>query len=207
IISDADRESIWLASGDLPDMMYRFHERHDFFRTSGQIIALDDLLAAYGQNITKNAPDMIAYSRANKGGEEGKLYWLIPNVVGQRAQEEIKITPAAQGISIRWDYYSELGCPKVTNEDEFLDVIAQILEKHPQTETGMKTYGLSGFVNWALWSYAVPYGLMYGQVNYSQTYYVDANGRAEHIADHPDTNFFNALRFYNKAYRMGLTDP
>ena len=63
---------------------------------------------------------------------DGGLYFWTPNLGGEIGSQ------MWNGLTIRWDWYKELGYPEVKNEDDFLNVVKQIVDLHPTTENGDK---------------------------------------------------------------------
>ena len=80
-------------------------------------------------------------------------------------------------------------------------------EKHPKTADGKPVYGFSGWTDWGLWSYCVPYAFSHGWMNGDNDIYLfDASGNIQPTLSE-DGIFKQALQFMNNAYRMGLCDP
>ncbi len=47
-----------------------------------------------------------------------------------------------------WDYYKELGSPKLNNLDDLLNALQQMVKKHPTNPTGGKAYGITLWKDW-----------------------------------------------------------
>jgi hypothetical protein len=63
---------------------------------------------------------------------------------------------AGMGAVLRWDYYKDW-VSVMKNEDDLLNVIAQIVKKHPQTEDGKKVYGVGALMITAPGVYSIPW--------------------------------------------------
>lgn len=108
----------------------------------------------------------------------------------------------------RWDCYKELGCPEITSEDEYLDVLKQMVDAHPETEDGKKVYALSGWTDWGLWPYKISYPFSFGYENLDNNQlFSHVTGELEDMFTKEDGIFWKSLSFFNKAYRMGIMDP
>lgn len=207
-VSD-DQFNVILASGDLPDLVRIDRSKHAKGLIEGnQIIPLDDLLKTNGQEILKSIPSTLEYARLNWSEGREKIYF-IPTQVG----------PDATGTGIndsiapvlRWDYYKELGCPEIKDENDLLDVLKQMVEKHPTTEDGKKVYGVSMWTDWGNgWMFFMPLYYFTGYVTYGSSgavaRKVDPNSPLVD-ATKEDDPFWRAVRFYYNANKMGILDP
>lgn len=112
------------------------------------------------------------------------------------------------GAFLRWDYYSELGYPKISTLEDLLPIIAKMQENHPTSDSGKPTYGFSLFPSWdnnmmtAIKQPCCFYG-------YDEYGFVLANAEGsdfQNILD-KDSLYVRSLHFYNEAYKLGLMDP
>ena len=206
VIADPTKDKVNLASGDLPDIVQVKVSDLGTYIKGDHIIPMDELVAQYGSNITKNAPKMIEFSKQNLSAGTGKLYGLTANNYVNKGTTPMLSYPI--GMVLRWDYYKELGYPKINNLDDFLNVVKEMQQKHPKTADGKNVYGFSGWNDWGLWSYYVPYAFSHGWMNSDGDMYLfDANGNIQPTVSENGGVFQDALKFLNKAYRMGLCDP
>jgi hypothetical protein len=115
---------------------------------------------------------------------------------------------------VRWDLYKELGYPEVANDDEMLDMLAEMQEMAGETPAGTQIYAIGG-----AWADAAGmgdgfinrgYGLTRGfesiEGNYS-TYFNHATREVTDLISDPDSTFWNGVEFHYKAYSRGLIDP
>lgn len=49
---------------------------------------------------------------------------------------------------IRWDLYEQIGMPEVTELEDYIDVLKQMKEICPVSDSGKETYGVSFFSDW-----------------------------------------------------------
>ncbi len=206
VIADPTKDKVTLASGDLPDIVQVKVNDLGTYIKGNHIIPLDELVDQYGQDIKQNVPKMLEFSKQNLSAETGKLYGLTAgNYVNKGTTP---VNSYAFGALVRWDYYKELGYPKISNLDEYLNAIKTMQEKHPKTADGKPVYGFSGWTDWGLWSYYVPYAFSHGWMNGdSDIYLFDASGNIQPTISENGGIFKEALQFMNKAYRLGLCDP
>lgn len=134
-------------------------------------------------------------------GTDG-FYWWTPAVGKETAGVDIW-----NGFTIRWDWYKELGYPEVTNEDEYLEVVKQIVEAHPTNENGDKVHGLATFTDGGLWGWWVMGGRV-GQHNISDIYMWDYLEQkvVNNITD-TTSALWTGITMAYKANQLGIFDP
>lgn len=112
------------------------------------------------------------------------------------------------GTYVRWDYYSELGYPQMDTMEDLLDVLKEMQEAHPASDTGKQTYGFSLYRDWDdnLMCLAKQFACMYGydEVGFNL---LSADGSdIQNILD-DDGYYYRTLKLYYTANKMGLVDP
>lgn len=112
---------------------------------------------------------------------------------------------------LRWDLYSEQGCPDMQNLDDLLDVLEKMMKDHPTNADGDNAYPFS------LWSDWDGGDGMLGIANVVQltTWYGEKIKGSAILK--PDDSFiaitdkagsyYKMLKFLNDAQRRGLVDP
>lgn len=195
-----------MASGDLPDIFQigGGYQIEDFIEAN-LILELDDLVEEYGPNIKENGSKMLDFMREYKSNGTDKLYGLTTSLIVNNPEGDTPASNYSVGFLVRWDYYKELGYPEIHNEDEFLEMLKQMQEAHPTTEDGKPVYGISGFSDWGLWSYTVPYIFSHGWMN-GDYYFIDPEGQIQSYLEE-DGLFKKSMQFLYKANKMGLCDP
>lgn len=205
--SDDSKFSVLLAGGDLPDIVRAEPAKHGKQLIEGDlIIPMDDLLEEYGKDIMQNVPTVVDYSRNNWSEGRNQVYFLPPQI---QSDPSPVYPPLTIGPTIRWDYYKEIGAPAFNTPDELLDVLEQIVAKHPETEDGKKTYGVSMWQDWGLWPYIFPFVWYTTQATNNSDLMARSLDETQYrnILTEEDSTFWVAMDFYNKANRRGLLDP
>lgn len=205
--ADDTKFNVLLAGGDLPDIVRAEPAKYGKQLIEGDlIIPMDDMLEDHGQDIMANIQTVVDYSRENWSEGENKLYFLSPQI---QSEPSPIYPPLTIGPTIRWDYYKEIGAPEFNTPDELLDVLEQIVEKHPETEDGKKIYGVSMWQDWGLWPYIFPFAWYTKQATNNSDLMARTLGDTQYqnILTQEDSTFWVAMDFYNKAYRRGLLDP
>ena len=201
-----DKLKVMAAGGDLPDII-QLHEAPTMAKSlidAGALYPMDEWLENNGENIKTKIPDGLKWSKDVLGG--GQTY-VLPVAIEVTDKENPKKNGFV-GFFTRWDCYKELGCPEITSEDEYLDVLKQMVDAHPETEDGKKVYALSGWTDWGLWPYKISYPFSFGYENLDNNQlFSHVTGELEDMFTKDDGIFWKSLSFFNKAYRMGIMDP
>jgi ABC-type glycerol-3-phosphate transport system substrate-binding protein len=198
---DPDKIKVMLAGGDLPDIMILPPDQGKVALDGKLVMPLNDLLSK-APNISKyqTALDVI---NSRLGNTDGNSYFLPINIAPD-AKPFSNYSPWI-GWYTRWDYYKELGYPELKSYDDMIPMLAEELKKHPKTDEGKKVYGLSGWTDWNLWSYYVPFIYAEGWTESTKNTTTKPDGSYvyRYAADGP---FWRGVSFYNKAYRAGILD-
>jgi len=170
-------------------------------------------ISAEIQNTTylKDYMDQInTYNKGLPDNADGKTYGIPAQMTNTSpssySQDVIYSSPL-----LRWDLYSELGCPDIKDLDGLLDVLEDMMKKHPTNKDGDAAYPLS---LWADWDGGDG---MLGIANVVQltTWYGEKiKGSAILKPDNSFTpitdknaTYYKILKFLNDAYQRGLVDP
>lgn len=215
---DNEKFAVLAAGKDLPDLIIT---ETDSIQTvadlikSGTLINMEPLLTKYGENINPVYNGLgynwVKYWTKTNADNEG-IYFLptaITNIGDYIAPNE---SGSGWGLNIRYDIYSAIGAPPVTdqngfNEDLLLNMLKS-MQDYARNKLGVENaYAMAGFIDWsAIWTIEYPYCFeISGQTpnQYNDNFTGEYKG-----AYHETTNFrWNSFRFYNKAYRMGILDP
>ncbi|WP_177245943.1 extracellular solute-binding protein [Paenibacillus sp. BC26] len=204
VVAEDEKIKVLLASGDLPDIIMLKPEDQARVIEGGQVIAMDDMIETKGQNILNNVPEVVDFMRKFRSNGSNKLYFMPVN-----SGPDMMGFEASLGVVTRWDYYKELGYPAITSEDELLNILKQMQDKHPKTPEGYKTYGVAAWNDWGLWSYYMPMAILYGYADWGNNGYVVKSDTNELVNNFTDTEgpLWKTVNFYYKARKMGLLDP
>lgn len=165
---------------------------------------------AKSQNLQAFKTQIDTYNNGLPGNTDKKTYGIPCQMVNSSptsySQDVIYSSPL-----LRWDLYSELGCPDIKDLDGLLDVLGQMKAKHPTNDAGDNCYPLS---LWADWDGGDG---MLGIANVVQltTWYGEKiKGSAILKPDNTFTKitdkkatYYKMLKFLNDAYNKGLVDP
>jgi putative aldouronate transport system substrate-binding protein len=189
-----------MASGDLDDIWITRQDLTQAQVTGKQLIPLDDLIATRGPDIIKNAPKMLQFVKDNYSYGTGKTY-MLNGILDPGGNPQFQQEPF-----IRWDYYKEMGYPKVTNLDELADVLIAIQKKHPTTEDGKKMYAAGIYVDQVTDTIAIAGGSFFGVSGAVLSQDYNDYTKLYDIYDSKNP-LMNSAKFYNKLYRAGVLDP
>ena len=203
-----EHTAILLAAGDLPDVVTNISgDMQSRVLDAGAALPLDDLLATYGQDLARNAAEMIALSRLTASDETNALYFLR----GQSGDDGSWDRLARDNMWIvRWDLYRQLGHPEINDLDDLYQLATDLVALEPTNIDGHPNYAL-GF----------PLGMAGGynfftkpSDNYSgvKAYHIEAgfdiieNRFIPYVSD-PNNAFWEQIAFVNRLHRSGLFDP
>lgn len=194
------------AAGDLGDLILTNADngRLQNLVKAGLVMDMTDLLAD-AESIHQY--DM-AIENANSLVEEDGIY-AIPSAVSSNAPTEPgeSLEPTF-GAYVRWDAYKAAGYPEIKDLDGLLDVLKQMQEAVPTSDSGKPTYALSFFKDWDgnMMNNAKQPTCYYG---YDELGFVLAKADGSDYQDITDSDsmYMKVLEFFYKANQMGLVDP
>jgi ABC-type glycerol-3-phosphate transport system substrate-binding protein len=206
---DSQALDLAIAAGDLPDVIQVGDKRYMTSLLAGDLIQPIDDYLHLAPNLVSSSPLRLAASRKyySRNGD-GKLYFMMPFVGSEDAGKAMW-----NGMVIRWDYYKELGYPPVRNEDDFLNVVAAAVARHPTTPEGKKVYGVATFSDGTLWGWWIRagfYGFHNITDNYSLGYSKTEPGRMDRVVSNftdYDSPVWRDIVYYRKANKLGIFDP
>lgn len=194
------------AAGNLGDLIICNGDANTLTRlvNSGLIVDMSsyledsDLVKNYGTAITS----------INNIFPDGSIYAIPSEISTGSATESNETLEPVYGPYLRWDYYKELGYPKMDTLEDLLPVLKAMQDAHPLSDSGEKVYGFSFFSDWDgnLVNCVKQPCCFYG---YDEVGYVLAKADGSDYQSIIDTDsiYVRVLRFFNEAYRMGLVDP
>lgn len=187
------------ASGELPDIVLAQRGWLKTLIGGNHILPLDDYLR-FAPHVSSQQ-QRLAFSRAHLSEGTGKLY-ALSTLGGPLANQYLYDI----GPNIRWDYYRELGYPEMDEPDDLLRVLKRMQDLHPETEDGRKVFGFSLWNDWGIWPFKVlhTYGNGLEQLG---TMEYDSRWNARSFLLNESSAWWEGIRFYYRANRMGLLDP
>ena len=210
---DPDKFAVLTAGGDLPDIFSLENATviNDLI-DSGAVLDMAPYLDSYGANIKQVHGDY-ALTMARSVYGEGEHIYFVPSNVSWLGDVNIPAEQISFNYFPRWDIYQAIGAPAITdengfNEDLLLDAFKQMQEYAREKMGADDVYALSGWVDWGTaWAAVLPYCM--GAAAKLNMYVSQTTGLVEDVDIYgdPDSHYYDALRFYNKAWRMGILDP
>lgn len=210
IPADPEKTQAMIAAGNLPDIGFYHDPQRDITNVikSGGIMDLTPYLDQL-PNVTANAPEMIEYMKESHSDGTGKLYGLR-TMVGPYGLDGT--TTGCYAANVRWDIYKKAGCPEVTDTQSFLECLKKMQEVYPETEDGIKTYGLSMFGEWdgtectSVNKFLTIEGILECGINIGYNVYDIVNEELTPMLE-KDSPYINALKTLYTANQMGILDP
>lgn len=143
-------------------------------------------------------------------GEDHPGMWAVPSEVSNEpATEPCEAVDPTNAPSVRWDIYGAIGYPKMSTLEDLLDVLKQMQENTPTSDSGKKAYALSLFKDWDgdMMQNAAALAALYGYE--SNQGFALMNSDTQDIQSIIDDNsaYIRALHFLFEANQMGLVDP
>ena len=126
-----------LASGNLPDIVSTDNNLASILE-NGVALDVEPYLEEYVPNFLRGDAKL-TYSVYKQLLNKGEGFYFFPARIGYN-NVGFSVGSAYRGYVVRWDYYKELGYPPVNNEDDYLNVLKRMHERHPFTEEGYPTY-------------------------------------------------------------------
>lgn len=193
-------------AGDLGDLILTNADggRLQNLVTAGLVMDMTDLLAD-AENVHRYDT---AIESTNSLVEEDGIY-AIPSEVSSNAPTEAgeSLEPTF-GPYVRWDAYKAVGYPEIKDLDGLLDVLKQMQEAVPTSDSGKPTYAMSFFKDWDgnMMNNAKQPTCYYG---YDELGFVLAKADGSDYQDITDSDsiYMDVLEFFYKASQMGLVDP
>ncbi|NLM09848.1 MAG: sugar ABC transporter substrate-binding protein [Clostridiaceae bacterium] len=196
------------SSGNLGDIVLL--ERSDFADCVATGLIKDITNEIYNcPNLMVFKDQIEAYNKTIPGND-GKIYGIPVEMTNTSpmsySQDVIYSSPM-----LRWDLYSELGCPEIEDLDGLLDVLAAMKENHPTNENGDPAYPFSLWPDWdggdGMMGIAnvVQLTTWYGE-KIKQSVILKPDNTFTPVTD-KNASYYKILHFLNKAQRRGLVDP
>lgn len=196
------------AAGELGDLVLVGTKNGKFSSLVDSGLIMDCSALVEGKDIMKNYGEAVA--KTNELVNAEGVYGFPSAVSSQAAAEPSEGLDPLYGPYARWDYYKELGYPKMENLDDFLNVLADMQKLARETEGRNNIYAISLFKDWddAIMNDAKQLVCMYGYDALNGGFVLSkADGSDYQSVIDDDSLYIQALHFLNKANEMGLVDP
>lgn len=209
---DNDKLNLMYASGELPDIVYFYTAAQvQTVMDNGYALNLAPLLEEYAPHVLdEKFAERNSLMQSLAGGEDNGLYF-IPTTFGLEMRGGGQ--NSVRGYAVNWEWYKEIGAPDITNDADYIDALAQMVEKHPQTADGKPVYGygyIDDFNNWTSVRAFPTNESLVNQWTFSGYLYME--GMDDNVLYNGYTNterstFWQEMRFANALYNKGLLDP
>jgi len=184
---DAKLNSL-IAARDLPDLFNIGLTDALQFIDEGMLLALDDLLPEYGQNILANVSELLPQAPANK--VDGSTYMIVRNSSGYTCD-----------YAVRVDWLKNLGLEMPTDLDSLYDVLYAFTFNDPDQNGADDTIGLVLTMTQNMqWE---PIFGAFGIAYNSNALLED--GTVTTYMKHP--HYLDAINYLRKLYQAGVMDP
>lgn len=162
----------------------------------------DDLLEEYGPYIKENMSKALEKNVGING--DGNLYGIGHGIATTAEDHESYFYHP----DIRWDLYKQLGYPKVETLEDYIDLLAQMKEICPTSDSGHETYGVSLFNDWDgnMVMFVKATGALYGYDEFGIGLY-DVENQTWQDCLQEGGMYLRSLKFYNQLFQRGLLDP
>lgn len=196
------------ASGDLGDILILEAAQFQDCVKNGLVKDLSDDIYKY-DNLKVFKQQIDALNQGLPDNTDGKIYGIPTEMMNTSptsySQDVIYSSPM-----LRWDLYSELGCPEIKDLNGLMDVIADMLEKHPKNASGDPCYMASLWPDWDGGddmigiANVVQLTTWYGE-KIKQSLILKPDGTFIPLTDKAGS-YYKILKWWNTAYNRGLID-
>ena len=196
-----------MASGNLGDLILFGNDGSEFLDAIEAGMLLDwnqgDILDKYGPDIKRNL-SMALRKNSDVFGGGTKVYGFGHNVSSTPYASEA----AFYHPDIRFDLYQQIGSPAIPNLMGYLDVLKRMVDAAPRSDSGLPSYAISLFSDWDgdMVMSVKCMGAFYGYDEFGFTLYHAETNTVQPILD-DNSLYLQGLRFFNRAYQMGILDP
>ena len=211
VFCDTEKLGLMLASGELTDIVISEYTYLSTIMTNNMAKNLDEIMEEHIPNLAsdlyKTCNDLL---RLQMSGGTGNLYFVVP---GQGVEYAGSNDRNIRGYIVRWDLYKQIGMPEIKNDEDYVNVIAQMVEAAGGvTKSGSTLYGM-GINGTALgeWYARGRYIAEAGTRPTFEGYLYEASVKDGTLlngyTDMDHSAFWVDMRFYNDMYNAGLLDP
>ncbi len=194
-----------MESGDLGDIVIISNKQNYTSAVeNGLLLDLnqDDLLTDFGPYIQENLGKSLEKNASLN--DTGTIYGFGTDVASSAGDHSTYIYHS----DIRWDLYKQLGYPKVEGLQGLVDLLADMKEICPTSDSGKETYGVSMFKDWDgdMVMNVKATAALYGYEEFGMGLY-DCNTQTWQGCLDNGSMYLSCLDFYNQLYRNDLLDP
>ena len=195
--------ALMCASNEYPDLIYA-QDASPLLYEAGAIIKLDDLVKQHGPDIQKFfGTDILKACAWNLN--DRSIYFIPRGLDDGTTTVEVK-----EGYLLQFAALKEDGYPKIVTLTDYEKVIKNYLQKHPKTDEGLPTLGLSlCFDGWnAVFSAKNPPAIAAGFSFYNDDgdWFIDLNTHQATLR-YRTPEYKESYKWLNHMNATGLIDP
>ena len=197
------------SSGNLGDILILESGHHKECVDAGLIKDISADIWNYS-NLADYKDQIDVLNNGLEGNDNGATYGIPTEMLSTSptsySQDTIYSSPL-----LRWDLYKELGTPDIADLDGLLDVLEQMMEKHPTNDAGDACYAMSLWPDWdggdGMLGIAnvVQLTTWYGE-KIKGSAILKPDGTFIPLTDKNGT-YYKILKFLYEANQRGLVDP
>lgn len=138
--------------------------------------------------------------------DEDKIYG-IPTEMTNTSPDGYSETSIFSTPSLHWDYYRDLGSPKLNNLDDLLDLLELMQKTYPTNDAGDPAYAIGLWKDWDGFGMENVLQILkwYGE-EANDSILISVNNTIRPLMDE-DGGYYKILKFLFEANQRGLIDP
>jgi multiple sugar transport system substrate-binding protein/putative aldouronate transport system substrate-binding protein len=197
------------ASGNLGDVVIL--DNADFLDCikAGLIMDISEHVHKY-ENL--NTYDyQIKVFNANIPDNKGRIFGIPCNMTNTSPTSFNGLTAFSSPI-LPWDYFTEIGAPRLKNTDDLLAALEKMQKAHPKGIDGNPAYGISLWPDWDVTSNEMAnqavkwYGVEVASGYPQSSVLLDTNNKMKSLID-DNGEYRKMLKFFYNANKRGIMDP
>ena len=202
VVDDGQKLNMMIAGNQLPDILTL--DKNDAalkkMAEAGMLWSLDDLIDQYAPKMREILPKEIL---SNYQMADGKTYqfttWIQGEAWQKAAREYDQIVGTNQPVmTVRKDYYDEIGRPEIKNMTEFIAAVKQMKENHPDKIGFSHADGSMSAVEFGKSALLCDYGIQMGL----STDFSEKDGGIQWVVR--DDKFKEPMKYLNEMYLEGI---